>query len=258
MTIMKSGDFVSIDYVGRLKESGEVFDVTMEDVAKKNNVFNQGVSYNPVFVVVGGDFTIKGLDEALQEMKVGDKKTVVVEPEKGFGPRMPKLVRPMPLSNFKDQEIDPTPGAWININGIRGKILSSDGGRIRVDFNHPLAGKVLEYEVEVKSQITDTTEQVKAVASFMTGVDIKDISAKITGKDAELSIGGKELQAPQKKKIAELTVKWVGPVEKIKFVEEFDGKPSPEAEAGAEHSHEHDHAGHDHAGHDHSSHDHKE
>ena len=239
MTIMKSGDFVSIDYVGRLKESGEVFDVTIEEEAKKNNVYNQNVSYKPVYVVVGGDFTIKGLDEALQEMKVGDKKTVVIDEEKGFGPRMPKLIRPMPLSNFKDQQIDPTPGAWININGIRGKILSSDGGRIRVDFNHPLAGKVLEYEVEVKSQITEPTEQVKAVASFMTGVEIEKIKATITGKDAELSIDGKELQAPQKKKIAELTVKWVGPVEKVKFVEEFDGKAAPEAEAPAhDHAHE--------------------
>lgn len=220
--IMKTGDFVSIDYVGRVKESGEIFDVTVEEVAKKENVYNPRVSYRPINVVVDANFVIAGLDDALKEMDVGDRKTVVVEPERGFGQRDTKFIRPIPLSSFKDQKIDPTPGSYVTINGVRGRILSADGGRIRVDFNHPLAGKKLEYDLEVKRQITDAAEKVKAVVGFMTSLDFEKIGAKLDGNEAEIKVDSEqELPGQVKKQIADLVIKWVGGVGKVKFVDEY-------------------------------------
>lgn len=219
---MKTGDFVLIDYVGKIKESGEIFDLTVEEIAKKENVYNPRVSYRPISVVVGGSFVIKGLDEALAEMKIGEKRSVVIEPDKAFGDRNVKLIRPIPLSSFKDQKIDPTPGSFVTVNGIRGKILSADGGRIRVDFNHPLAGKSLEYEVEVKNEITEVEEKVKAVAGFMTSVDADKIKVKLVEKEAEISIESEqEIPGQMKKQIADLVIKWVPGIEKIKFVDEY-------------------------------------
>lgn len=220
--IMKSGDFVSIDYVGKVKETGEIFDVTIEDVAKKENVFNPKVSYRPINVVVDANFVIKGLDDALKEMKVGDKKTVVIEPENAFGPRDVKYIRPIPLSNFKEQKTDPTPGSYVSVNGIRGKILSVDGGRIRVDFNHPLAGKVLEYEIEIKKEITDTPEKVKSVVGFMTGIEAEKIDVKMNEKEAEIKVEDEHgLHGDSKKQVADLIIKWIPAVEKIRFVDEY-------------------------------------
>lgn len=219
---MKTGDFISIDYIGRVKESGEIFDVTTEKDAKSAGVYNPKISYRPVNIVVGGDFTIKGLDEALKEMKLGEKKKVIVPPEKGFGNRSPSMIRPIPLSNFKNQKIDPTPGSWVNVNGVRGKILSADGGRIRVDFNHPLAGKSLEYEVEIKKQITSASEKVKAIVGFMTGEDEK-IDVKVLEKSADISTKF-DLSGEAKKKIAELVTKWVEGIEKVRFIDEYGGE----------------------------------
>lgn len=222
IAIMKIGDFVSIDYVGKIKESGEIFDLTIEEAAKRENVFNPRISYRPVNIVIGGNFVISGLDEALLEMKVGEKKTVVVEPEKGFGQRDTKLIRPIPLSSFKQQDIDPTPGSFVTINRVQGKILSADGGRIRVDFNHPLAGKSLEYEVEVKREITDAIEKVKSVAGFITGVDAEKIDVVLNGSEAEIKVKSeREMPGDMKKRIAELVIKWVAGVEKVKFVDEY-------------------------------------
>jgi FKBP-type peptidyl-prolyl cis-trans isomerase SlyD len=224
---MKSGDFVSIDYVGRVKDTGEIFDLTIEEIAKKEKVFNHKVSYKPIKVVVDGGFVIKGLEDALKEMKIGEKKTILIEPANAFGERDAKLIRPMPISNFRDEKVDPTPGSFIMINGIRGKILSADGGRIRVDFNHPLAGKKLEYDLELKGEITDTVDRVRAVASFVSGVEEENVDAKLNGNEAEVSIKTKhddhehELSAAMKKNIADLVIKWVPGVEKIRFVEEY-------------------------------------
>ncbi len=220
--IMKTGDFVSIDYVGRVKESGEVFDVTVEEVAKKEKVHDPKVVYKPINVVVGADFIVKGLDDALKDMKVGDKRTVVVDPENGFGQRDAKFIRPIPLSNFKGENVDPTPGSWITINGVRGRILSADGGRIRVDFNHPLAGKRLEYEIEIKSEILDAAEKVKAIVGYVTGLETDKIEAKLEGSEAEIKAGEeRELPAQAKKRVADLAMKWVAGVEKVKFVDEY-------------------------------------
>ena len=219
---MKTGDFVSIDYTGRVKESGEIFDVTVEETAKRENVYNPKVSYRPINIVIDANFIIKGLDDALKEMKVGEKRTVVVEPDRGFGQRDPNFVRPIPLSNFKGEKVDPTPGSWITINGVRGRILSADGGRIRVDFNHPLAGKRLEYEIEVRREITDAAEKVKAIVGYVTGLELDKIDAKLEGKEVDVKVKSEqELPGQAKKSVADLVMKWVAGVEKVRFVDEI-------------------------------------
>lgn len=229
---MKSGDFVSIDYIGKVKDTGEIFDVTVEEAAKKNNVYNPKVSYRPINVVVDANFIIKGIDDALKEMEVGDKKMIVVEPDKAFGERNPDFVRPIPLSNFKGEKVDPQPGAYVEINGMRGKILSVDGGRIRVDFNHPLAGKKLEYEIEVKREITEPSEKVKAVVGYLTGAVLEKIQANISGNGVELRIelekNQHDLHGEQKKHVADTIMKWVGGLEKVRFVDEYSAESNSE------------------------------
>lgn len=219
---MKSGDFVAIDYVGRVKETGEIFDVTAEEIAKREKVYDEHVSYSPVNVVVDANFVIKGLDDALKDMKVGDKRTIVVEPENAFGPRNPNFVKPIPLSNFKNEKVDPAPGNYVSVNGIRGRVLSVDGGRIRVDFNHPLAGKKLEYDLEVKRELTDAREKVVAIVGYITGLDSEKVHASLNQTEAEIKVDAdREMPAGMKKQIADLVIKWVSGVEKIRFVDEY-------------------------------------
>jgi FKBP-type peptidyl-prolyl cis-trans isomerase 2 len=219
---MKPGDFVEVDYIGRIKESGEIFDLTKEDVAKEENVFNPNTKYGPVVFIVGADFLMKGMSEALQGMKVGEKKSVVVTPERAFGQKNMELVKMIPLARFKEQNMDPAPGAIIDVGAMKGTIVSVSGGRVKVDFNHPLAGKTLEYDLEIKSQITDVDRKIKSVAKYFTGLDDDEVGVKFEKKIAEIEIKKKVGVARQVKvMIAKAVVEWCG-AETVRFVDVFE------------------------------------
>jgi len=217
---MKPGDFVEVDYVGRIKDTGQVFDVTKEKIAKKENVYNPKTSYKPVVLIVGADFIIKGLDEGLRGMKVGEKKKVDVPPSKAFGDRKENMIKTIPLAKFKEQNLDPLPGAVVNIGNLRGRIVSVSGGRVRVDFNHPLAGKTLEYEIEIKSVVKEKLAKVKAIVKYFTGIEEVDVVCKAT--QAEINIKKDvDVARPVKKMISDAAIKWCD-VKKVKFVEIFE------------------------------------
>jgi len=160
---MKVGDVVYIDFVGRIKDTNEIFDLTNEEVAKKEGIYNPSYSYKPIPVVVGFGMVVKGLDEALLGMNVGEEKVIEIPPEKAFGYRNENLVKTFNLSDFKKQDVEVKPGEYVNINGILGKVISVSGGRVMVDFNHPLAGKTLVYNVKIIKKVEDEVEKVKAV-----------------------------------------------------------------------------------------------
>ncbi len=222
---MKDGDFVTIDYVARVKGTGEVFDLTREDTAKKENVYNEKVRYGPVTFIVGADFVIRGLDKVLHEMKVGEKKSVEILPEKGFGEHKEELVKLVPEAQLKQQKIDTTPGTYITVNNIRGKILSADGGRVKIDFNHPLAGKILQYEIEVKGVVTDKTEKIKSIVKYFTG---KEMEVRV-GKEVEIE-AVVDMQRRLKEIIAGVISKWVG-IDTVKFVDIFKNLEGKELKA---------------------------
>jgi len=68
---LKKGDFVLIEYVGKVKETGEVFDTTIEEVAKKERLYKEGEIYEPKLVVIGEGWVLKALDESLTTMEIG-------------------------------------------------------------------------------------------------------------------------------------------------------------------------------------------
>lgn len=166
---MQKGTFVRINYVGKIKETGEAFD------EGKN-----------IPIIIGEGFVIKGLDEELEKMEVGEKKTVEIPPEKAFGERDPKLVKLIPLSEFRKNNTSPYPGMLIRADNFYGRVLSVESGRVKVDFNHPLAGKVLEYDVEITEEIKDAESKVKALFEFFTG--IKDTEVKISENSVEIKV----------------------------------------------------------------------
>ena len=219
---MKEGDFVRINYVGRVKESGKVFDTTYEDVAKKEGIYDPNYAYRPIPVVVGGGFVLKGVDEALLQMNVGEKKKIVIPPEKAFGKRDPSLIKLISLSEFKKQNIQPRPGMSISVNNRSGRIISVSGGRVKVDFNHPLAGKELEYELEVVEKIEKPEDKVKAIIEYFSKVPPENIIASIRKKSVEISFKPRvDMRITAKQVLADSIKKWIEGIEKVKFVEEF-------------------------------------
>ena len=179
----KEGDFVVIDYT--VSTNGKVFDTTKEDVAKSNNIFQEGRTYRPLAVCIGAGDVIVGLEKVLKDVKKGDKKAFTVEPKEAYGERNPELIKIVPLKAFQDNKINPVPGMVLDIDGMPARIQSVSGGRVRVDFNHELAGKTLEFSIEVIDVLTKPEDKVKALASnfFEEGsVDIKVEGDKVIVK----------------------------------------------------------------------------
>lgn len=218
---MKEGDFIKIDYVARLKENNTIFDLTREDIAKKENIFDPNFKYGPIPVIIGANLVIPGLEEELKKMKVKEKKTFVVKPEKAFGQRSAELIKLIPLTEFKKKNIDPYPGMIVNINNIPARILSVGGGRVRVDFNHPLAGKELKYEVEIVKKITKKDEKIKAILEHFLRASSNKLKVKFNEKTVELTLKRLDLSATIKERIARTIKKWVKGIEKVIFVETF-------------------------------------
>lgn len=164
--VLENGDFVRINYTGKIKESGEVFDTTIEKVAKESNIYEEKLTFKAAPMVIGAGHAIKGLDESLQGMEVGEKKVFDLPPEKAYGPRDPKLVKVIPLKEFKKQGLRPFPGMMFEAEGRTGKVQSVGSGRVRIDFNYGLAGKTLGYEVTVEEKINKTEEKIRLLLEY--------------------------------------------------------------------------------------------
>ena len=219
---MKEGDFIRIDYVGRIGESKDIFDLTREDVAKENGIYNPNFKYGPVPIIIGANLLVKGLEDGLKTMEVGEKKEIIVKPEEAFGERSPELIKLVPLSEFKRQNITPYPGMLVTVRNINGRVLSVSGGRVRVDFNHPLAGKSLEYDMEIKGEITDQKEKIKAILEYFLKTDEKDLDVTINGEVVEITMKGKEDVPREVKTVITNTItKWINEIKKVRFIEEY-------------------------------------
>ena len=145
---VEAGDFVKFHYVGRF-EDGEVFDTSYEDIAKENGIYVEEREYGPLGVNIGAGEIIPGLDEAIIGMEVGEKKTVTVPPEKAYGMPNPELVVTVPVSEFTQVGLEPVEGMYVMTDSGIAKIgkISEEG--VELDFNHPLAGRTLIFDVEV-------------------------------------------------------------------------------------------------------------
>ncbi len=180
MAAIQDKDFVEINYTGKLHENGEVFDTTEEKVAKDNDLYQEGQTYEPATICIGRGHLIKGLDEHLLGKDAGKSYSFTVEPEKAFGKKNPKLLKIMAMGPFRKQDIMPQPGLQVSIDGQVGMIRSVTGGRVVVDFNHPLSGKQLDYEVMVKRILTSNEEKAKALVKLLFNQEAGDVKATET------------------------------------------------------------------------------
>lgn len=73
---VKNGDFIKLEYTGKVQETGDVFDSTSEEVAEENGIHSDKKTYGPVSVIIGGGHVLKGMEEALVDMEEGEEKTI--------------------------------------------------------------------------------------------------------------------------------------------------------------------------------------
>jgi len=139
---------VSIEY--SLTVGGEVVDTTEGD--------------EPLQFLQGHQNIIPGLERELAGMKIGEKKTVTVSPEEAYGEVDPENIIEVPRSEFPE-EIPLEPGIELEVKNADGEELSATIAGItqetvKLDFNHPLAGKQLTFEVEIVDLREATEEEL--------------------------------------------------------------------------------------------------
>jgi peptidylprolyl isomerase len=160
---IQKSDFIIVDFTGNVKETGDVFDTTVEEVAKEKRLYKEGELYEPRLVVVGERWVLEALDEALLTFKLRKKESVEIPPEKAFGNRDPEKVRLVPLRRLAARGITPKLGAQIEYDKRLATVRTMGSGRVQLDFNPPLAGKTLVYEVTVKKKLKTDAEKISAL-----------------------------------------------------------------------------------------------
>ncbi len=236
---IQRGDIVWLEYdAWTINPNGTqtLFDTTHDEVAKKEGKFDEKKVYIEAPVVVGRGRLFEGLEQALLEAKPGEQKEVLIPPEKGAGARDPRLVELRTEREFLRQEIDPEVGMEVAISGKHGIVTAVSAGRVRVDFNNPLAGKTLKYVFRVIRKAKTPEERMRAVIDMDYGLGDQ---FKIQLKD-----GTAEIQLPD---VCKTDEKWfvskfrvvadlreLSELKTIRFLEEYEKKEPKPAEPTTE------------------------
>jgi FKBP-type peptidyl-prolyl cis-trans isomerase SlyD len=145
---IENGDTISVNYIGKL-EDGTIFDTSIKEAATEAGIYNQMRDYKPLTFKVGAGQMIKGFDEGVVGMIVGEEKTFTIPPEEAYGEYREELARELPVD-----AVDFTPEVGMQLvtdNGLTGTITEVSENNFVVDFNHELAGKTLVFLVRIVS-----------------------------------------------------------------------------------------------------------
>jgi len=161
----RQGDFLLVNYTLKVKESGETVDTTFDTVAKEAHIHREDATFAPKFIILGEGWLPRGLEDSLIGLEPGTSKTVELSPEKGFGNRDPGKMRLVPLRRFKDKDY-PTPGQQVEFDGRPAVVRAVGAGRVQVDYNHPLAGRTLVYDVSIDKVLEDESEKILSLIAL--------------------------------------------------------------------------------------------
>lgn len=138
MSTIKDGDTVSVHYTGTLA-SGEVFDSSVER--------------DPLKFTLGKGQLIPGFEQAIMGLSVGEKATTNIPSLEAYGEHNPEMVIGVPVNQLPP-ELDAQVGMQLQLNQPDGQaipvqITQIEGETVTIDANHPLAGKDLNFDIEV-------------------------------------------------------------------------------------------------------------
>jgi len=232
LTFSKSS-LILVDYTAKVKDTDDIFDTTIEADAKKHSIYEENVKYQPKLVSIGEVSypVLKGLDEALAKTSVGEKLTVEVTPDKGFGERDTKKIRMIPIRKLGEDAEKVSVGDTIEVDNKRGIIRYIGSGRVQVDYNHRYAGKTILYDVNVIKSLDSPSDKVDGILKNRLPVedskiafDLKDKEVSITIPEEILRVDGLQIM----KHFIQLDIfKFVSTLEKVNFVETHINKQTP-------------------------------
>ena len=219
------GSLILLDYTARIKDNGEIFETTIEEDAKKSNLYDPTRKYEPRLISVGEGWVLKGLDEALADTNVGDRRSIEISPDKGFGERDTSKVRMIPQRKLGEKANEIKVGDVVELDDRTGVIRYIGSGRVQIDYNHRLASRTLVYDVNVVKRIESNDDKIKYLIKRR--LPLEDEKIKFEYKDDETVIELSEdislLDGLQiiKKAITSDIFKFIGSLNKITFQEVY-------------------------------------
>lgn len=128
-------------------------------------VVDSSAGSEPLEFLQGEGQIVPGLEQALYGMGVGDKKSVVVEPAEGYGETDPDGLQVVPRNVFP-ADLELSEGKRLHMRDQTGEVLAAYVAEVRpdgvlLDFNHPLAGETLHFDVTVATLRPATSEELE-------------------------------------------------------------------------------------------------
>ncbi|MFX1280829.1 MAG: helix-hairpin-helix domain-containing protein [Promethearchaeota archaeon] len=168
---VNDGDFILLKITARTQK-GTIFRVSSEEDAKKAGIYDENNAkqgmYTPEFVIVGKPgFLNEGLTEVIKDMKFFEKKSVRIPPNKAYGKRDPQKIERIGIAKFrrlnegKNPEIGKEFVKQSQGQMQRGTVTNVVQGRVIVDYNHPLAGQSIDYNLEIIDKVEDFNEKIE-------------------------------------------------------------------------------------------------
>jgi len=221
---VNKGDFLKLDLTGWVVETGEVFDTTVEEVAREAGIWEEGRRYGPRLVVVGEGHVLRGLDARLPGIPFDEEVEVEIPPEEAFGIRNPDLVQMVPFRILRSKGVNPYVGAEVEVDGRRAVVRSIGAGRVQLDYNHPLAGRTIKYRVKVVEHLESERDKIKAlIERRFVGVDPDEFTLRRTKSKLRIGIPdavffGENVQLA-KRGLALDILRYFPDVEEVEFTE---------------------------------------
>ncbi|MFH0869187.1 MAG: peptidylprolyl isomerase [archaeon] len=212
---LKKGEFIELEYEGRIKATGEVFDKTEK----------------PKVVCVGERWILEGIDRAVLEKDIGQEFELELKPEEAFGQRNPSMMKVTALNKFKD--FRPVPGIQVNVDGVLATVKSVSSGRVILDFNHPLSGKTLHYKIKIVKKVDDIGEKSRAVVQIL----LPDADLKVHEKTITIKTKN-QMPEPLSNELKKQIIKFVPEAKDFEFKFEHEKPAKDEAKAEKEESKE--------------------
>jgi FKBP-type peptidyl-prolyl cis-trans isomerase 2 len=244
---MEKGDIVFLEYdawtVDLAAKKDELFDTTHEDKAKEAEIFNEREVYKARPFIAGVEGGLKGLGEYLLEAEVDKDYDIEIPPEKAYGERDLKKIQVfakakiMKLPEFKEDKEsgevpEPYPGMEVTMDGRTGVITLATAGRIRVDFNHRLAGMTLKYKYKITGVAKTAEEKVRAIIALYY-IQQDEFKIAVDGDVAKITLADICKYDPtwyQVKIRVVSDLREHAKLETVQFIEEYVRKKEAEAE----------------------------
>ena len=230
MTLEK-GSLVLVNYTAKVKDTNEIFETTNEEDAKKSDLYDPTRKYEPRLVSIGEGWVLKGLDEALANANSGDKLSVEITPDKGFGERDPTKVRMVPQRKLGEKADDVKVGDVVEMYERPGIVRHIGSGRVQIDFNHRFAGRTLTYDVNILRKLENDQDKIMSLIKRRLPIEEEKTKFKLAESTLEIELPEEtflfEGLQVIKRAIANDIFKFVTSVNNIKFIENYKPSTTP-------------------------------